>query len=232
MGPERRGMRPNESLYLYKKIQPYVCQKDTRIISSICKALYLPQKTLAISYYNFFAAKAECKIEPDDVVLVTSSIDLACKICETIRPVEKILKLTADMYAIEIGKDLVEMYIHSINITEVEISIVLDFNFGIADIYAKLEKICKEKKLDSAISRRCWVFLNDIMTTPLSLYYTIEEILSCTIFITFVIAEAKKCADVNDEEIYSIFIKAYGFTNLTFECLSSLCTEVLNIYSL
>ncbi|KAM0681553.1 hypothetical protein GINT2_000066 [Glugoides intestinalis] len=232
MDPEKRGMLPNESLYLYKKLQKQICQKDILIISNICKTLCLPQKTLSISYYNFFAAKAECKIEPDDVVLVTSAIDLACKLCETIRSVEKILKLTAGMYAIEIEKDLVSMYVNSINITEVEISIVLDFNFGIADIYTKLEKICKERKLDSIISRRCWIFLNDIMETPLSLYYTIEEILSCTIFINFVIEEAKKSDELNDEDIYNAFVKAYGFTNLTFECTSSLCIEVLNIYSL
>lgn len=201
------------------------------VVTNVCKALSLPQKTLAVSNYIFFAAKAESKIEPDDVVLVSSVVSLACKACETLRPLEKILQLVSKQYSVEISQSIAELYVTSINKTEIELSTVLDFNFEVSEIYAKLEKLCKEKRFDSIFSRRCWIVLNDIMSTPLSIYFTVDELLTCAIFVNHAANEIKDGKIMSDAEMYEAFAEKYGFATVSFDCIRFMSGELLELYS-
>ncbi|ELA42837.1 uncharacterized protein VICG_00152 [Vittaforma corneae ATCC 50505] len=221
----------DESIACFNSLQPSICEDDMLAISDICKALHLPQKTLAISNHIFFAAKAESKIEPDDVVLISSVINLACKICETLRPLEKIMHLASKHYSIEIDQSIMELYTTSINKTEIELSVVLDFNFEISEIYTRLERLCKEKQFDSVFSRRCWIMLNDIMQTPLSIYFTIDELLTCTIFTNYVASELKNEKTMDDVEMYEIFSEKYKLTTASFSCIEFMSNKLLELYS-
>lgn len=219
-------MKLSESSSLYRRLQ--ACNEEIDVIEKTCRMLFLPQKTLAISCYNFFAVKAESKIEPDDIVLITASIDLACRVCETSRSTEKILKIVSNFYSVEIEAEILSLYIREIYATEVDVMVILDFNLEISEIYNKLERICKEKRLDTVMSRRCWIVLNDIMRTPLPLYYTIDEILATSIFINLLALEKEQ----SEEESYRKFSKEYCVKEVAFECIYFICNELLNNYSI
>lgn len=208
-----------------------IYEKDASILLSICRTLYLPQRTLAISLHIYFVAKSESKLEPDDVVLMSSAIDLACKICETQRPIEKILHLAGKNYNIEIEHEIVDLYIVSINKTEIEMAAILDFNFEITEIYNKLERMCKENQFDSLLRKRCWITLNDIMSIPSSIRYSINEIITCTIFINYCVSY--KLIDeplYNDMEIYAIFANRLGIIRVSFETIKAICTRLFKLY--
>lgn len=223
-------MRFSDSCTLFNKLQESIISEDIFAIGHICKALFLPQRSSSISYYLFFAEKAECKIEPDDIVLVSSVISLACKLCETYRPLEKILKTTADYYAVSLDAGILELYSTSINKTEIELSIILDFNFEISEIYTHLENCCKEKQVDSVFSRRCWIMLNDIMTTPLPIYFTIDELLASLFFINFLASELKNKMELSEQMMYDVFIEKYGYASVPFDYLEFICGKVLDNY--
>lgn len=226
-------MKLTESLSLLKKLQQIIDQKDLHYISKICSMLGLPQKTVAVSYYNFFAAKSKCRIEPDDVTLISSVVDLSCKMCETIRATDKIIKLTAELYSIDtIEPDIMQLYIPAVGKTEIEILYFIDFNFEITDIYVNLERICKEREQSPLFSKRCWVLLNDVLSTPISIYFTIDEILACTVFINFVIEKYKLQSYTENDAIYKSFIATFAeFSNISLECIDLMFVEIMALYS-
>lgn len=204
---------------------------DVKNLVNICRELNLPQKTVSFSCHSFFAAKEECKIEPDDVVLVAASIGLACKICETQRNPEKILHIAAYVYNIELDSTIIKLYLDSISKTELEISIALDFNFKIAEIYTELQKICKNNGIDPVICKRCWVLLNDIMLTPLSIFFTSSEIISATIFLVVLASVDNIDQSMDNYKCFVIyFSKIYTFKNLFWPAISFISNELLDIY--
>lgn len=208
-------------------------QRDLHCISRICSILGLPQKTIAVSYYNFFAAKTKCKIEPDDVTLVSSAIDLSCKMCETIRTTEKIIKMTAELYSIDtVDSDIMQLYITAVGKTEIEMLHFIDFNFDITEIYVHLERICKDKEQTPLFSKRCWILLNDMLSTPISIYFTVEEILASTLFINFVIEKFKLQNYTENHAMYKCFVSTFEeFSDVPLECIDLIFDEMMSLYS-
>lgn len=226
-------MKLSESLSLLRKLQYIVDQRDLHCIARICTLLSLPQKTIAVSYYNFFAVKSKSKIEPDDVTLVSSAVDLSCKMCETIRATDKIIRLTAEFYLIDITEpDIMQLYIAAVGKTEIEILYFIDFNFEMTEIYVNLERICRERDRSPLFRKRCWILLNDILSTPISIYFTIDELLACTLFINFVVERFKPQNYTENDAMYSHFISTFDeFSNVTLECIDLMFDEVMSLYS-
>lgn len=211
-----------------------VSPEDLKMISKICKAIRLPQKTLSLSFYLFFAAKMDNNfIEPDDLTLMTSVIDLACKTCETPRSPDKILDLIANSLTIELFPELTKMYKDAINKTELDICKIIDFRFEITEIYQKLQLMCTTYKIDPISSRRCWIVLNDIMKTPMCIYFTIEEILAAATFTIFVAKEyTRQNLIISNEELYYNFCKEYEIKNISLECMKFMYNQIMIMYRL
>lgn len=225
-------MRLSESCSLYERTKSQVSQHDVATISRICKTLRLPQRTLSVSCYNFFAAKSECRIEPDDIILVSASVSLACRVCETLRPVEKILQLAGEAYSIEVDLATRQLYLDSVNKTEIDISYILDFDFGISEIYSGLEAVCKKKRFDSLFSKRCWILLNDIMLTPLSIFFTSREMILASVFLNYLASspEATK-QDSGGSSLFMLFSSTLGFEGSSFPAAEFISNEILDYYA-
>lgn len=224
-------MQLNESFIYFEKLQHALSPEDILPLTTVCKTLCLPQKVLAVSQYIFLAAKAECRIEPDDIVLISSAVSLACKISETLRPVDKILHVVAALYSTEVDQQLQSMYIEAITRTEIEMCVIIDFNFEITDIYTRLEKLCKEMHLDMSSKKRCWIMLNDMMQTPLPIYFTIDELLICLLFINYGYTELKGDTAVKDEEAYKAFIQKSMLAPVAYKCVKFICSQLLDLYN-
>lgn len=224
-------MKFAESCGLYRIMKNRVLQRDTIAVSKICKNLRLPQRTLSVSCYNFFAAKSECRIEPDDIILVSASVNLACRVCETARPVEKILQLAGEEYSIEVDQTTRQLYLDSVNKTEIDISYILDFDFGISEIYSRLEAICKKGRFDSLFSKRCWILLNDIMLTPLSIYFTSGEMVLASVFLNHLasLPEATRL-DASCHSLFTLFSDMVGFGDESFPAVEFIGSEILDYY--
>lgn len=220
-------MRVHDSFELYKKMCHEINHQNLDMIIDICKILKLPQKTISISHYNYFIVKEECQIEPDDPIMFSASIDLACKICETSRCINKILECSANSCRMEIDATLTNKYIEEIYNCEVDIAAVLDFNSEIAEIYNRLQQLCKQEKFDQIFSKRCWIYLNDIMLTPIPMYFTVLEIISSAIFLAF-LANCQNSED--DFELYKIFFKEHNFEIPLWTAVEFICKEMLDIY--
>lgn len=220
-----------ESFAYFERFRKSVCQEDVLAIASICKTLVLPQKTLAVTQHLFFATKAESRIEPDDVVLISSAVSLACKTSETLRPIEKIVQAVAKIYLLDIDEKLLPMYVEAIANTEIEIAVIVDFDFEITEIYTKLEKLCKETHLDSTSSKRCWIMLNDIMRIPLSIYFTIDELLTGVLFINYSYNTIKAGNTAGDCDSYMKFIESTGLALVKYTCIRFVGLHLLNTYS-
>lgn len=170
---------------------------EAECLAKTAKMLHLPQKTLATALHAFFVAKSAIKIEPDDIVLQCACICLACRMCETHRPAEHILDCASHQHAVEIPAELKAMYMECISKTEVDVCITLDFELEAPDFYGHLESICKSHGLDTNYSRRCWIFLNDILMRPVSVFFTVPEIVYSCLLTEYV---ARKYNDGNGEE--------------------------------
>ena len=222
-------MHIQESINKYKAIRNMVSKEEVEDVMKICKLLHLPQKTLSISLHNFFASKAEIHIEPDDIVLSSACISLACKMCETIRPIDKILQYAANHYNLEIEQEFKPLYIDCIHKTEMDICTILDFD--IPDFYVKLEAICKEKNLESVESKRSWIILNDILATPLSIYFTVSEIVYSSILITHIARNSKHDKfEIPNDEIILNFISHFQLEESHSAALEFISLEILEIY--
>lgn len=223
-------MRYKDSFEYFNKLKTLISVEDINTIADICKALHLPQKTLSISWYLYYAIKAESKIEPDDVVLVSAIINLASKLCETIRPVEKILHLVTKKYKIEMDPSILELYIISINKTETETVCIIDFDFEITEIYYRLEKLCIANKFNALLSKRCWITLNDIMSFPFAICFTIEEILVCIVFINYACTEL---ISKSTDSLYDIFNRLTSnvyLPRIPYDYIEPICEKIMLIY--
>jgi len=223
-------MHLTESFAHFERIQLALPTEDLRTIATVCKILCLPQKTLATSQYIFLAAKAECRIEPDDIVLISSAVSLACKVSETLRPVDKILQVVARLYSTDVDHQLLPLYTEAITHTEIEMSVIIDFNFEITEIYTRLEKLCKEMHLDTSSSKRCWIMLNDMMQTPLPIYFTSDELLTCLLFINHLYTEPKGDTTLKDAEAYRLFIQKTSLKPVLYKCVRFICAQLLSLY--
>jgi len=225
-------MRISESCSFYSRLKNKISRDDVRIIIGICKELCLPQKTLSFSCFSFFAAKEEIRIEPDDVILVTAAINLACRACETGRSVEKILHMAAREYSIEIDSNTIEMYLKSVNRTEMDISMGIDFNFQVTEIYSELERFCKQQKLDPIISKKCWILLNDIMATPLCVFFMPLEMICSVVFLSYATAICDELdTGASDYQVFlKIFYEKIVFKPAYWPAIKFISGEILEIY--
>lgn len=222
-------MKLAESCSLYRRMQSKVPQHDITTISRICKTLRVPQRTLSVSYHNFFAAKAECQIEPDDIILVSAAVNLACRVCETARPVEKILRLAGEAYSIEVDQITRPLYIDSVSKTEMDIAFALDFNFEISEVYSRLEDVCKKGRFDILFSKRCWVLLSDIMLTPLSIYFTREEMILASVFVNYLASLTESEKNVSEHSLFMQLSRMLAFEE-SFPAVEFVADEILSHY--
>lgn len=169
-----------------------ILEEEVETLVRICMMLRLPQKTVATALFNFFSAKKDIQLEPDDIVLHSACINMACRMCETHRPAEKIFEYASYQYALESTQELRAMYIACISKTELDVCVVLDFDFEIPDFYGTLESACRELGLSSNYSRRCWVFLNDLLMTPISVFFPVQEIVFGCLLVEFAATRARE----------------------------------------
>ena len=220
----------------YRLLQTDVSEEDVYALAKICRLLHLPQKILGVSIHNFYHAKAQIQIEPDDIVLLSACIDLACRTSEVVRPLEKILGLVACHYALDVPDDIVPMYIECIDKTEVDICLCLDFDFNFPDFYGRLETLCKENVLNMSYSRRCWIMISDILTAPVSLFFSVDDVVIGCIFVEFVANQVrlnrkdKRNAAAVDEDVVRSFSEFLNMPERNAEEYLFISAELLRIY--
>lgn len=219
-----------ESIFKYKEMAKVTIKEDLSIIQKTCRALLLKQKVMSFAFYLYYAAKDTLRIEPDDPILLTAVINLACKAFESIRPLDKIFEHICKNYDIQLNQDIFDRYLRETSICEVDICEGIDFNFNMVKIYQNLETRCKLYKLDSLFSKKCWVMLNDTLRTPISIYFTEEEIIDAIFFLNFFIQESSKSnTTMTNSEVYSSFTNLYNITT-DLRCLEFIAFHILEMY--
>lgn len=222
----------DESILAYRSLCDKISSFDKKIIDKICKDLCLPQKTISISFYLFYAAKDKIPIEPDDIVLIASCINLSCKMCETHRRLEVIFEAACRYYSVVTEKSIIDQYFDCIGKTEIEISLILDFDYRMSEIYIKLSAICSATEENVEFITKSWIVLNDLMITPLCIYFTIPELLSAALFMTYLFElkkENKKFRDL--KELFKSFTESHYIECDSFPIISYLTNEMANIYT-
>lgn len=233
-------MDVQDSIEEYRAFCRGVARDDVDVLVRICRMLYLPQKTVATALFIFFSAKKDIRIEPDDVVLQSACVNMACRVCETHRPTDKIFEYASYQHALGGSPELRTMYIESINRTELDICVVLDFDFEMPDFYGKLESVCREMGLPPSYSRRCWVFLNDILMRPVSIFFTVQEIVLGCMLVEFVAAKKREGASLGEapeagevegnEGFLSVFAEQAGVVDADRLALEFVALEVCEMY--
>lgn len=209
-------------------------QQDIQILFQVCSCIGLPQKTISFSWYLYFAIKEDnFFLEPDDMTLFSAIIIFACKACETQRSPDKIIELTAQAFSIELDPEIFEMYKAAINKTQVDLCEAIDYRFEIIEIYNKLQTFCLNFKIDAAFSKRSWILLNDMMSTPVCIYFTCDEIIASIIFINFVATESINSSEsLSNKELYEKFLEMYSLQSISLECIEFIYNYILNFYQI
>ncbi|KAI4291258.1 hypothetical protein PAPHI01_0532 [Pancytospora philotis] len=231
-----------DSIEKYQKLSDTILAEEVAGLVRICRLLHLPQKTVAVVLHVFFMTKHTIDIEPDDAVLHSACISIACKVCETHRPCDRILDCAALLYAVEMTPELRPMYANCIAHTELSVCYALDFDFGLPDFYGLLKRVCRENSLPTDYSRRCWVMLNDILATPVSVFFSVEEITLGAICAEWVSAAAHKEAGgptagsalpVGNSEVVQAFLASLKMPELQFsdEAIAFVALEICALYS-
>lgn len=215
-----------------KKFKYASAQQDILILTRLCKFLSLPQKTLSFTWYLYYAVKEdEYFLEPDDVTLFASILNLASKACETQRSSEKILEFTSKIFSTELDSEISKLYKTAIDKTQVDICEVIDYRFDMIEIYSKLQLFCLNFQLDHLSSKRSWILLNDVISTPLCIYFTIEEIIANVFFIIFVSSElAVDQKPLVNDKFYEKFREKYKTFDVPFECFDFIYNYMLDFY--
>lgn len=225
-------MMVEDSIIRYDRLIMDYDKDEISALIKVCKLLRLPQKTIAAATFLYFQGKRYLQIEPDNIVLGAACINLATRILETFRQIEKILQYCATVYNIEVDPEIIPMYIECINKTELDICIIIDFDFELPNFYEFLEYVCKDSHLDIESKRRSWIILNDILTTPIGMFFTVQEIVYSCLCLSYTIKNIRSkdflpsnkslferiMEDLKIDEI--IEIKAIDF----------ICSEILYIY--
>ncbi|KAI5170505.1 hypothetical protein PAEPH01_1491 [Pancytospora epiphaga] len=173
----------------YSKLRDETCRDDTQKLIVVSRMLFIPQRTISTALFCLFTAKRHLRIEPDDIVLHTACISLACKLCGTHRTVERILGFASFQYAIVINGALTEMYYDCINKTEVDICEAIEFDFEVPDYYKELNEMCQKKKLAGSYNKRGWLMINDVVCTPLCAFFTVTEIVLAVLLVQYLAIE-------------------------------------------
>jgi len=200
----------------------------------VCRMMYVPQRTIATALFCLFAAKRHIRIEPDDIVLHAACIGIACKICDTHRPTEKILECSACQYAVDTSNGLGEMYLCCINKTEVDVCVAIGFDFEIPDFYGKLKEVCRGRGLQLHYSRRCWAMLNDVLATPLCAFFTVTKVVLAVLMLEYA-ATAAPLEAGEVEPSGGLAASFMGFMELSPEQVSAetlefICSEICSFY--
>lgn len=220
-----------ESVEKQTALKARVSSIDRFALTRICKELAIPQKTLSVAYYLLYVAKAELMLEPDDIVLISAIINLSSKICETYRASSIVFKHVTSYYEMPIEDSMKKLYNDAIAKTEIDICVLIDFDFEMADLYNRLQHVCKINKFDQFFSKKAWVFLNDIMTTPISAFFNIPEIITSALFLSFIVEFlVKSNAKLSNKEIFSLFVDKYSPECNSFVVIDYISNEMLSMY--
>ncbi|KAI5150467.1 hypothetical protein ENBRE01_1511, partial [Enteropsectra breve] len=215
----------------YFSLKEKLSDADMRGIRFICKKLFLPQKTHAAIQYLYFASKFGLNVEPDDIVLFTSCIDLACKVGNVFRGTEKILAVVADYCEMKIDETILELYYNCINKTLVDICTLLDFNLELPDFYTTLENACKSCDAPTITKKRCWVFLNDVLTLPISLFVHEKEMAAAVLIMENMIADSNEDDEQWNDEQFSSIMAQHNMQSLEAQHIKFVISELYKLYA-
>ena len=81
-----------QSVEEYRQISREILDGEISHLANACKMLHLPQKVISSILYLYFHAKKDLQVEPDDIVIAAASINLATRVFESFRPIEKIIQ--------------------------------------------------------------------------------------------------------------------------------------------
>ena len=184
------------SISEYRKFKGSITDEEPQAVVSICHMLHMPQSVVVVALYIFYTAKYSITLEPDDIVLHGAVISLACRIAENPRSTKHILSAAASIHNISLDSDLAEMYISSIEKTQMDLCICLDFDLEAPDFYTELDRCYAGRKAhtkcfagaegdsDGLLSlRRSRVFLNVVFFTALPIFFTATELAMGCLFL-------------------------------------------------
>lgn len=224
-------MRIAESIEKHKELKAKISSNDKYSLIHISKELVLPQKTLSVAFHLLYVSKDELGIEPDDIILFTAIVNLSTKISETSRPLEIIFKTVCNCFRIDVPDSIKSNYYDSIAKTEIDICIIIDFNFEMSELYTKLEMACKKHKFDQSFSKRAWIFLNDIMSTPLSAFFTTNEIITAALFLSYTLSYSSKSKEIiSNKQLFSMFLDVCSSECKTFLAIEHIADEIITLY--
>lgn len=223
----------SESVDRCRQFQRLIPDSEILSLSSICKLLRLPQKTIATALYMFYAAKHSLLLEPDDLILYAACVSLSCRTCETHRPVEKILSLSALSCSVEVSPDTRPLYIDCVNKTEVSVCVCLDFELEPPDYYGLLHRLCRENSLSTEYSRHGWVFINDILTSPLIIFFTVPEVVLGGLLLEYSVRTEREDEPgmiATDEQLAREFLRFMGIADTNEQAVLYVALELMRRY--
>lgn len=214
-------------------VQDAPLRKETMNLVNTVTSLHIPQKTLALALKLFHIVKQNIRIEPDDVVLNSACISMACKISEIRMPLMKILQFASKILSIEVEEDLHPLYFDSIQKTEIDICLLVDFDFMMPDPYECLETVCQRKDLPTSYRRVAWIILNDITLLPVSATVPVHEIVYTCIFIQYLAEQSEKRTEIVEDRAAGLeFINWMREPDISVDQLILLSHAIISFYNL
>ncbi|KAL6121936.1 hypothetical protein NUSPORA_01092 [Nucleospora cyclopteri] len=226
-------MNKIESFEKFKSLKEDYGFFEIEQLLGVCKKLKLAQQTVSVVIYNFYNARFQLRVEADEIVFYSALIDLSCKMCEFMKPIEKIINLTAITMHITLSSELInDTYIKAVAEMELDILFYNKFDLEPPLVYDLLQKVYSQKLIESNLLKISWLFLSDLITfLPCTLFFTEREAVLSALFMTVLMENSR---DFYSESAFKTvrmdFVCKFEVKEEEMDQVDFLCDELLKIY--
>lgn len=204
-------------------------------IIKICSALSIPKKILCVVIYNFYLARSILWVEPDDIVLYTSIIDISYKEMDGCKSQEIILQKCLLHFLIDATDEELELYKEHICEFQLNFLYLTKCDLTPPNPYDEIEKIYNQHEITKELQETTTTFLNDLaFFMPSVLYFTPYECACACIYLTFLLKQKDFYTFIkqNEEEkdTDKFFENTFDLNNETVLAVNFLSNELLVFY--
>lgn len=181
-------MEVNQTFDSFLKIKKDCTMHEINSLLNICKKLNMGQKVISVVFYNFYNARSNLSIEPDDVILYSTIIDMAFKMVDVSRPIEPIINQVAEYFNQSINESDMKLYLETIYISQLNYLIESSCDIVPPFPYNQFIDVFRQNKFPTEIYEQSWIFLNDLIVyTPAIFIFSETECIYSAIYIAFLL---------------------------------------------
>lgn len=192
-------METNQTFDLFLKIKKDCTIHEINNLLNICKKLNMGQKVITVTFYNLYNARTNLSIEPDDVILYSTIIDMAFKMSDISRPIETIVNQIAEHFNQPVNKSDMKVYLETIYISQLNYLIESSCDIIPPSPHDQLVNVFRQNKFPSEMYEQSWIFLNDLIVyTPAIFIFSETECIYSAIYMAFLLTYGNDTSSISE----------------------------------